>query len=494
MLTLLLLLGLPVLAGVLLALDYYVRFVASRDELAMLALAMRIAGLALAGSGVLVMVLAAAVPGNQVFILWRMGAGAYGLLAILTAVIGNAFRWPGDVSNLREEQRFEQRASVFRLLAWVALLTPLTPFVPFLVLVVPVVLTTAFSSWGALNRGSQISLLWRLSVAAENGLPYADEVESASPGAGLHRRESLTALANRLRDGQSLGDAMDDGSPLVPRGDILAVRATDGTPALASVLRDSANRSVRNLSQLRDGGDALPLQAYFVNVFLIVVFLVGFLMYWIIPKYKEIFNDFGIELPQLTKRLIEISDGASGYWFVVGPLLFLPVAALVISPLIALAGWENLNFPLLMRWFPRRDAPEVLRTVAAIVDSGRPLGATLEQLAKRHPREDLKARLDSVAMELEQGESSWQVLHRQRFITRGEAASLDAAAANNHLSWALRTLADTLDARQRIRTAWAFEWQRPILIGTLGVIVAFVCISMFLPLVECIDQVAGVDR
>src|SRR5436190_7099879 len=227
MLSLLILLGLPFLAGSLLALAYHVRFAASRDELGMLALLMRIAGLALAGSGVLMMVLSAS-GANGGFILWRMGASAYGLLAILTAVVGNAFRSPGDTSNLRQEARFEQRASVFRLLCWIVVFTPLTPFVPFLVLVVPVVLTTVFSSWGALNRGSQISLLWRLSIAAENGLPYADEVESASPGAGLHRREGLVALANRLRDGQSLGDAMDDGTPLVPRGDILAIRATDG--------------------------------------------------------------------------------------------------------------------------------------------------------------------------------------------------------------------------------------------------------------------------
>jgi protein transport protein HofC len=496
MLTLLILLGLPVLAGALLALDHYVRFNASRDELSWLALAMRVTGLAMAGTGLVVMVLAArgseVRPDNKFFdILLRMGAGAYGLLAILIAVIGNAFRAPRDTSTLREEARMEQRASMFRLLCWVSLLMPLVPFVPVVVLVVPLVLTTIFSSWGALNRGSRISLLWRLSIAAENGLPYADEVEAASPGAGHSRRESLAALANRLRDGQSLGDAIDDGSSLVPRGDILAIRATDGTPALAAILRDSAQRSVRNLSQLRDGGDALPLQAYFVNVFMVVIGLIGFLMYWIVPKYKAIFSDFDVTLPPITLRLIDASDSAAGYWFVAGPLLFLPVALLLASPIIALAGWENLNFPLLMRWFPRRDAPEILRTIAAVVDSGRPLSESLAKLARRHPREDLKARLDRIAAELDSGEFSWQILCLEGFLKRDEAAALDAAAANDHLSWALRTLADGLDARQRIRTAWAFEWQRPVLIGALGALVAFVCVAMFMPLTSVIDHAAG---
>ncbi|QDT56260.1 type IV pilin biogenesis protein [Caulifigura coniformis] len=495
MLPMLILLGMPILAGALLALDHYVRFNASRDELSWLALAMRIVGLALAGAGLTVLVLAALGRHGQAShwffdAIVRIAAGAYGLLAILTAVVGNAFRAPRDSTNLREESRLEQRASLFRLLCWIALLVPLVPFVPAVVLIVPLVLTTVFSSWGAVNRGSQISLLWRLSIASENGLPYADEVESASPGIGSHRRESLAALAGRLRDGQSLGEAIDDGSPLIPRGDVLAIRATDGTPALSSVLRDAAERSVRNLSELREGGDALPLQVYFVNVFLVVISIVSFLMYWIMPKYKEIFNDFGVTLPPITRRLIDVTDSAASYWFVAGPMMFLPVAILLASPLVSLAGWENLNFPLLMRWFPRRDAPEVLRIIAAVVESGRPLAPTLSEIAEHHPREDLRSRLERIAAILDHGEFSWRVLCHDGFLKQDEADALDAAAANHHLQWALRTLADGLDAKQRIRTAWAFEWQRPILIGTLGGLVAFVVVAMFLPLIHVMNTAA----
>src|SRR5690606_5522070 len=95
MLPLLILLGMPTLAGALLALDHYVRFNASRDELSWLAMVIRIVGLALAGAGLIVLVLAAGggnVRPNHWFFdaIVRIAAGAYGLLAILTAVVGNA--------------------------------------------------------------------------------------------------------------------------------------------------------------------------------------------------------------------------------------------------------------------------------------------------------------------------------------------------------------------------------------------------------------------
>ncbi len=493
MLTLFILLGLPVLAGVLLALDHYVRFAASRDELGGLALAMRGVGLALAGMGLAVM-LVAAFHGEPVGnasvtnVVMRMGAAACGLLAIMTSVVGHAFRAPRDSTELREESRGDQRASLFRLLCWLLVLLPLFPFIPMAVLVLPVALTMVLSSLGALNRGNQVSLLWRLCIAAENNLPYAEEVETAASGAGSNRRLSLAVLANRLQNGQSLGEALAPQTSLLPRGDVLAIRAAEGTPALAGVLHDSAERSVRSLAELRDGGDALPIQAYVVNVVLVLILIVSFLMYWIIPKFKEIFSDFDMTLPPVTQQLIRISDGAAEYWFILWPLLCIPVGLLLAPPLIALAGWENLNFPLVMRWFPRRDAPEVLRVIAAIVDSGRPLTESLSDIAEHHPREDLRPRLRSVVSQLESGDRSWAALCEEGFLKRREAAALDAAAANDHLAWALRTTADNIASQQRTRTAWLIQWQRPILIGGLGAVVAFICVAMFLPLISIIEQ------
>jgi type II secretory pathway component PulF len=498
MLTLLVLLGLPVAAGALLAQDRYVRSSASRDELSMLALVMRITGLILATAGVAVILLAALgddlLAGNDFLdVLLRIGAGGYGLLAILTAVIGPAFRSPRDPSYLREELRDEQRASLARLLEWIVLLMPLLPLLPILAFIAPLVLTTTLAAWGAVHRGSQISLLWRLAIASENHLPYADEVDSAVPSAGRSGRESLVALANRLRDGQPLSEAIGSRSSLLPRGDVLQIRATEGTAALPGTLRESARRSVAQLTELREGGSSIPLQAYVLNVAVIVMIVLIYLMVFIVPKMKAMFEDsgdgrgLGIRFPWTTQRLVELADDARTYWFLVGPVLCIPVVILLGPPLVTLAGWENLNFPILMRWFPRRDAPEVLRLLAAIVESGRPLGSSLGDIAAHHPRDDIRKRLLAVASHFEGGDPCWAALVRQGFLNRSEAAALDAAMANGHLSWALKSMADGIEQKQSNRNAWMVELQRPALIACLGLVVAFIALAMFTPLISTLE-------
>ena len=63
---------------------------------------------------------------------------------------------------------------------------------------------------------------------------------------------------------------------------------------------------------------------------------------------------------------------------------------------VYLVGWGNLNWPLLMRWFPRRDAPGVLRSLAVAAASGRLLSAVVRGLGERHPRRDLGERLGRI--------------------------------------------------------------------------------------------------
>jgi type II secretory pathway component PulF len=367
-------------------------------------------------------------------------------------------------------------------------LSPLAGFLPPLLIIGPMIATTVLACWGARRRGNEASLLWRLAVAAECGLPLAEEVEAVALDAPPGRQVALLAVAERIRDGRSLADALGMGERLLPRPVILSIRAAENTDALPGVLRAAADRAVNNIAEIGGPRDVLPFQAYVTNVCIVVIGVLFFLMYWIVPKYKDIVNDFGLELPPPTQLLIAASDGMLSFWYLLFPLVTLPIGLFMLPGIVALMGWENLNFPLLMRWFPRRDGPPVLRAASVGVELQRSLPAIFRDLAEHHHREDMRTRLGRIAESVDSGGQAWAAMRGEQLIRKSEAAALEAAARAGHLPWAMRSLADIIDHRQRVREAWWAEWQRPVIIFSLAAIVGLVCVGMFLPLITILNS------
>src|SRR5690606_16478289 len=70
---------------------------------------------------------------------------------------------------------------------------------------------------------------------------------------------------------------------------------------------------------------------YPVAVITVATCIVGFIMYYIIPKFKEIFLDFGVELPAITEVLINLSDWVVNYWYLI-PVI--PISMLIVIKII----------------------------------------------------------------------------------------------------------------------------------------------------------------
>lgn len=494
MIVLLLLLSIPFLGGVALAIDHYARSQATRDERETLLIVQKVLAILLAGTSVTTIAILIlqdrpnpADPKDLGVWLAKSAAILYALLGLGAGIMAQISARELKRDSVAALARADRSASIYRLLCWAVLLLPLSGFVPPLLIVAPLLVTTAVACWGAMMRGNEASLLWRLAIAMENGLPLDQEVTAAALGASASRRDDLLGLADRLRDGRSLADSLEVGTRLLPRSTILAIRAAEGTDALPQILRSAAHRSVRELADLGGPRDALPFQAYIVNMFGLIALIASFMMYWIVPKLKAIFNDYDYELPVFSREMFRLADGAASYWYLLGPVLVIPMALILLPSMISMIGWQNLNVPLLMRWFPRRDGPSILRALAAAAGSSKPMPDVLNSLAEHHPRDDMRNRLHRLAEMTQSGDGSWNILAREGLVNRDEAQALDAAARAGQLAWAMNSLADVSEYRQRVREAWWLEWQRPAMMLLLAAVTAAFCLAVFLPLVGLLN-------
>lgn len=408
------------------------------------------------------------------------------LLAGLNAVRLGLFADEVDLS-LQELGRRNHFADGMRLTAWVLVGFPLFwPFCLLLLVCSPLLYAVALSTIG--RRSNQTRLLWLLAIAIENNMPLADEINAFADSFWGGFRGKLFRLADHLREGVALSDALEVQPGLVARSVVISIRTGEETGRLGQVLRSCAVARTRDLQRTNLDGSLVAVPLYFWWILTMLTLVVGFICYWIVPKFKAIFNDFGVDLPWATTNLIGAADAVVANFWLVAPLVGLPLTLALLLTYVQLVGWGNVNWPWLLRWFPRRDAPEVLHNLAFAVAAERSLPQTLETIGGRHYRRDLGDRLQRIGAAVDAGDDGWSSLGTEGFLSRAEADAVRASARAGHLPYALDALAGSIERVQRYRSLWWIEVSKPIIVIVLGVLVAGFCLGMFMPLIKLINE------
>lgn len=313
-----------------------------------------------------------------------------------------------------------------------------------------------------------------------------------------HEGESSGDWANKvgqlrllMEQGHSLAASLTMVRDLLPDQTVSAIRTAESTGTLADVLVDEAKRISQTVQTA--GGGAVTLETLMLMTFTIgtVMFsVVTFLMLFIIPKFKEIFIGFGIELPPITMALIYLTDDVLSYWY----LFMLPLTGCVVIGL----WWTYSSsrsklirgYHRLMEHWPRYWVPSVLRQLSLSAATGQPLGAALDCIMIDMPPGRAAERISGLRHRVQQGEDTIEALQGTRMLRTREAAFLRSALKTRHLDWGLRHLAEAIETRrmrfwQRVPTILA-----PIMILVMGLAVMFVCVAFFAPLIKLLNDLS----
>ena len=341
---------------------------------------------------------------------------------------------------------------------------------------------------GVRSRSQQIEFLWMLAIAVKSGRPLAEEIESYAEGTGGRRQQRLSEMAQRLRDGVPLTElAVPQG--LLPRTAGMMITAGISSASLPETLRSTAVRVTRELSEEDESFHATGALIYPATIVPVTLLIVGFLMYYIMPKFKKIFNDFGTELPQATVLLIRTSDAIINFWYVFGlPLFYLPAGMFVFVLMAQYYGWRVMLQSVLGRWFIRWYAPDLMRSLAQTIEQGGRLDQALDAIA-RHPSPlRLRKRLAWSIDRLRSGDPAWQTLQTAGLLRHDETIVLETAEKTGNLPWALETLATNLECRSAFRIQAILEILRPVLLITVALVVGSITIALFLPLIKLMND------
>lgn len=337
--------------------------------------------------------------------------------------------------------------------------------------------------WGERNRfAAQGGLLWVLAIATEKSQPLIPVIESFAEEAQGVWRLRLKRLLQYMNQGLSLPDALQEVPGILPKETIVEIRVgwITGLPA------EALTRAALNYGRSQQGiGVAAKRFLTYVEALAIIFFLiVSFLMYYIIPKFRKIFDDFGMELPVSTELLIRTADYCYPTVIFVG--IGLIVAKLIIR--FSTDGREE-KFWATLFW-PRFGIPDLLANLRLAVMARESLVSVISVLSTHHPQKTIRLKLAQVKSWIENGGTCWQAMQHQKLLKPNETALLESAERLGNLDWTLNEASEMVERRSEYVAQRRMELLQPAVIVLIGLVVGFYAIGMFMPLISLIRGLA----
>ncbi len=351
--------------------------------------------------------------------------------------------------------------------------------------VVPQILNVFRMGLGRPEPSGQLALLWLMATACEKDLPLDSAVDALAADAKGRWKFKLEDFAAVLRRGLPVDQAIMRVPDLLPPEAVLAAKVGMASGTLGQSLRVEAERQ----SEIHESADTSSLFGaiiYMAFVFATLMSVASFVMVWIIPKFKKIFDDFDTVLPSVTTSLIDFADSS-------GTALLIPICVGALTlPVLWLLWVLGVRYPAIniRNYMPRLDIGAILRQLGVVVDSGKPLLDGLHVISTQHNNQATWKRMSRVYEAVKSGEDPWKMMQYEKLLKKRERGLLESAERAGNLGWALSLLGRQIESKQDYAIRAWLQLIRPICIGIVGLFVAWFAIAMFSPLIKLINDLA----
>ncbi|MFG0319375.1 MAG: type II secretion system F family protein [Planctomycetota bacterium JB042] len=297
------------------------------------------------------------------------------------------------------------------------------------------------------------------------------------------------AVKDDVEGGASLSEALGKYPHVFDRLYVNMVRAGETGGILDQILNrlaDFAEKTEKIKSKIKEA------LAYPVVVLLFALGVLTFVMLVIVPRFEDIFKQFGQELPAITQLLIDFSRFMATRWYVVfgAPiLLFFLYRDLLRVPKFRFAVDKlKLRTPIAGTLIEKTIIARFSRTLGTLLNSGVPILEALEIVQASIPNTVLAAAVADVRASVREGETMAGPLLESRIFDDLVVNMIDVGEATGSLDQMLLKIADTYEDEVDTQVGTLFKLMEPILLLLLAGIVGFIVVALFLPILKVMDN------
>ena len=303
-------------------------------------------------------------------------------------------------------------------------------------------------------------------------------------------KEVSQGLRQEVTEGRGLSDAMAKQPRIFSDLYVNMVRAGEQSGSLVEVLRRMADHFNQFAEVQAKFKSAL---IYPAMVACVGAGIIAFFMFFMMPKFKDIFSGFDVELP-LPKRILMGSSGVLiHFWWLIG---FVMIVGLILfkrfqaSPAGArkIDGWK-MNAPVVGKVVKLNLFGQFARTLGTLLENGVPVLTALKITEQVLPNQLIKEAIAKTREAVTDGKTLAQPLGQSKLFPQLMVDLVRIGEETGDVPGALNNLADTFESELQIGLRVMTQLIEPIMIIMMAIVVGFLLVSILLPLFRLISQI-----
>jgi type IV pilus assembly protein PilC len=300
-------------------------------------------------------------------------------------------------------------------------------------------------------------------------------------------RPYVTAVRDEVRHGSLLSDAFAK-QGIFPTVYVTTVLAGEKGGALAEVLERFITYQRTALAIRKKVMVSLLYPTFLV---VLVIGLIIFLVTYVVPNFAQLYGSMQADLPLMTQVLIAVGTTARSY--------VLLMAAVLVGAGIGFRIWSRgeaarlsidrvkLRVPVFGDIWVKYQVAQFSRVLSTLLQGGVPLVQALGTAAESLGTPLLKQALDKAVRMVKEGQALSESLDATKVFPGLAIDMVEVGESTGALPAMLNSVAEFYEDDVSTRMAAALAMIEPTIMIFMGIFVAFVLISLYLPIFSLAD-------
>lgn len=336
---------------------------------------------------------------------------------------------------------------------------------------------SAFSKKTKEDFYTELGVLLKAGVSLKDSLELIENSQKKKQNKGI-----LNTITADVVSGQSLSEALKANKAFTSY-EYFSIKIGEETGTLAQVSQQIGSFFARKNEQRRNLISALT---YPIIILSTAVLVVAFMLNYVVPMFQDIFKQQGVDLPNITKFIIRISEFMQSY----GVVIFFVIVTIIASQSFLnkkkrykqLKDKLILKLPFIGNFVKTVYLSQFTQAVALLTASKVSVINSIQLVKQMINFYPLQHALEIVEKHILKGESLSESLSQHKLFDDKMIALVKVAEETNQTEYIFERLNMQYNTQVQQQSKMLSTLMEPFIILIVGVLVGVILIAMYLPM------------